>query len=109
MLANIFSQVSLSPLVWCSTLYSVLLHMMLFQCGRYYFFVFFATPKPGFVQFPCLQICNSLTASGEMLSAVGSPMSRMCPMSYHPLPILLHAISWVSSGSLYHTRPVLCH
>lgn len=54
---------------------------------RYYFFALFVTFKI------VLSSCRSLLVIDDFPTAMGSPMSTLCPIAYHTMPVLSHPIS----------------
>lgn len=71
----IYFHISLFRMVQCSTLHLILLHMVLFQCARY----FLVPLNQIFFQFSCLQVGNSLT--GQWLDAYSY---GICDVKYVP-------------------------
>jgi len=60
---------------------------------RYYFFVLFVTPVASFVK---LQSESIYLTTGEWFIAVRSPVSSLCPISSHHIPVLPCAVSCIS-------------
>ena len=57
---------------------------------KYYFFALFVTSKI------VLSSCRSPLAIDYFLTAMGSPVSPMCLITYHTMPVLSHPVSLLS-------------